>query len=92
MFVEGLAEFDGQGDQVFRILGFVPERTFTEQERAAITAIAAARGRIAREDSALRPDLCTTLEQNSETVSEFRRVFGFLELSAAADLGVTQTG
>ena len=41
IFVEGLAEFDGVGEEVYRMLGFVPDREFTPAEDAALAGIVA---------------------------------------------------
>ena len=78
IFVEGLAEFDGVGEEVYRMLGFVPDREFTPAEDAALAGIAYDRGRVPAAGAAGVDEARQALEAAPELADEFRRGFMFL--------------
>ena len=78
IFVEGLAEFDGAGEEVYRMLGFVPERAFTPAQDAALVGIAYDRGRAPRPASHGAVEARAALGAHPELADEFRLAFAFL--------------
>ncbi|HSH69021.1 MAG TPA: hypothetical protein VK997_03820 [Deferrisomatales bacterium] len=78
MFVEGLAEFDGVGEEVYHMLGFVPERAFTPAQDAALAGIAYDRGRVPRPGSPGEAAAREALGAHPALADEFRRAFAFL--------------
>ncbi len=78
IFVEGLAVFDGVGEEVYRMLGFVPERAFTAARDTALVGIAYDRGRAPRPGSPGEAEAREALRAHPELADEFRRAFAFL--------------
>ena len=80
IFVEGLAEFDGVGEEVYRMLGFVPERAFTPVEDTALAGIAYRRGRVPPPGGPAEAEAREALETAPGVADEFRRGFAFVTL------------
>ena len=90
IFVEGLAEFDGVGEEVHRMLGFVPERAFTPAQDAALVGIAYDRGRAPRPGSPGEAEAREALRALPELADEFRLAFAFLRWEEGRTADCTQ--
>lgn len=87
LFVEGLAEFDGAGEEVFRMLGFVPEREFTPAQDAALAGIAYHRGREPRPGGPGEAEAGEALQAHPGLAAEFRVVFAGLRREGGEPAG-----
>ena len=84
IFVEGLAEFDGVGEAIFRMLGFVPERAFTRVQDSALAGIAYDRGRAPGPEAPGEAESRRDLQAHPELGDEFRQAFAFLRWEGVA--------
>jgi hypothetical protein len=84
IFVEGLAEFDGVGEEIYHMLGFVPDRAFTREADAALAGIAHSRGRVPQPGNPGEAEARQALQSHPELADEFRLAFKFLRWDGVA--------
>ncbi len=79
-YILDLSTFEGYVGDAYSVLGFVPDRSFSDDENCALTAISYARGKTPFEPSCTREKAKQTLDRRKDVLAEFKQTFPFINL------------
>ena len=77
-YILDLSSFTGYAKDIYAVLGFVPDREFTDDQRLALLGHAYMRGRDPADPGTSRAEALAALNENPEIHAEFKKTFPFL--------------